>query len=103
MSYRSGHTYSCEWTAEVEGEERDVLLTYSYTAGTAEYIPRNECPSKYDPGSGAEICIITCDDLENGNSYILDNEQIRKAEEFIEDKHLDDDPDEPDTDWRNDW
>lgn len=95
-----GSTDKIEWTAEIDGEERDVLLTYSYTPGSPEYIPYNSCPSNYDPGSAAEIELISCDDLSDGQSYILTNDQLRKAEEFIEDRHIDDTGGDPD--WERD-
>lgn len=84
---RYGNTHKLEWTVEVgdDAEERDVLVTYSYVAGTPASRPTWTDPGY--PGDPPEIEVITVEDLETGQSYILSGNAEEKLIEDIADRH----------------
>lgn len=86
--YRSGYTNSLEWTIDVGEEERDVLITYSYIPGAAPIL--NNDIYGGDPGYGAEIEIISCTDLETGESHIMSRHDEERVIERIEEKETED-------------
>lgn len=71
MSYKV--TYHTCLYREVEGEEveHEVKIIAQVYPGSAEYIPCYSRPELYDPGSPAELEILSVTDIATGASMVL--------------------------------
>ena len=95
--------HTIEWTADLGDEEVDCLIRYSYSPGSPRYIPPYDRPELYDEGSPAEILIDEVVRLDNGDIITLPTDEHQKAIVWIDEQHLDDEPDTCGGDWRNEW